>query len=404
MSVKNKKKLVICVIFLFIFIFFVSFIFLKYRQISIYDNKVFYNVYLGNYKLQGVKLSNIDNVIFKYSDKILSKKIKFVINNKTYTYCYRDLGLSIDTNKIKEDIISYQSDLSFIDKFIIISKKKKKVFNYNFDYDKDKIYLFVNNLKKLFDVNLENGHFVVDDNHDVKYEVGIDSFSLNVDDSYNEIINNINKKKVINLVGSSEKASNNDSYKLIDTKVSSFSTEFDPYIVRATNLKTGLSYINGAIIEPGEIFSFYKYAGPYNKEGYVFYYEYVGNGVCQIATTIYNTALLGGLEIVKRYPHDKKSTYVPGGLDATVASYSNGWNVDFQFKNTYKYPIYVSAYAIGGTAYVDFWSNSDAKEGKTYSTESVQIGFNSYRTFLHTYMNNVEINVSQIAATWYTKY
>ena len=80
------------------------------------------------------------------------------------------------------------------------------------------------------------------------------------------------------------------------------------------------------------MFSFYKYAGPYNRKGYVFYYEYVGNGVCQIATTIYNTALLGGLEIVRRYPHAALPVYVPGGLDATVASYANGGYVDFQFK------------------------------------------------------------------------
>ena len=154
---------------------------------------------------------------------------------------------------------------------------------------------------------------------------------------------------------------------------------------------------------PGEVFSFYKYAGPYNKSGYVFYYEFVGNGVCQIATTVYNAALLGGLEIVKRYPHAAKSPYVPGGLDATVASYSSGWNVDFQFKNTYSYPIYISAYAIGGEAHVDFWSNKDAMGGKTYSTESVQIGTRGYTTYLHTYQNGVEISREKIATTWYSE-
>lgn len=31
-----------------------------------------------------------------------------------------------------------------------------------------------------------------------------------------------------------------------------------------------LSHIDGVVIEPGEVFSFYKYAGPYNRKGYVF--------------------------------------------------------------------------------------------------------------------------------------
>ena len=82
---------------------------------------------------------------------------------------------------------------------------------------------------------------------------------------------------------------------------SSFMTKFNVWEgTRPTNLRTALNYINGAVVEPGEVFSYYKYAGPYNKKGYVFYYEFVGNGVCQIATTVYDAALLGGLEIVKR--------------------------------------------------------------------------------------------------------
>ena len=118
---------------------------------------------------------------------------------------------------------------------------------------------------------------------------------------------------------------------------------------------------------------------------------------------LYNAALLGGLEIVKRYPHAAKSVYVDGGLDATVASYASGWHVDFQFKNTYDYPIYISAYANGGEAHVDFWSNSKAKKGKTYTTESVKIGTRGYRTFLHTYQDGVWLEKKKITDTWYSK-
>ena len=205
----------------------------------------------------------------------------------------------------------------------------------------------------------------------------------------------------INLIVDNSSVNNHKEYESIDTKVSSFNTTFDPYISRATNLRTALNYIDGAIIEPGETFSFYKYAGPYNKKGYVFYYEFVGNGVCQIATTTYNAALLAGLEITKRYQHEYIAPYVPGGLDATVASYAGGGYIDMSFKNTYKYPIYISAYYIGNKAYVEIWSNSDAKEGKTYETESVKIGANSYVTYLHVYKDGKEIEKKKIANSWY---
>ena len=199
-------------------------------------------------------------------------------------------------------------------------------------------------------------------------------------------------------------SNNNSSYETIDTMTSSFSTVFMPNTyLRNINLNTALGYINGVVVEPGEIFSYCKYAGPFNKAGYVFYYEFVGHGVCQIATTTYNAALLGGLEIVKRYPHDKKSLYVDGGLDATVASYSSGWCVDMQFKNTYDYPIYIKAFSYDGVAYVEFWSNSNAKKGREYSTSSQQIGYRGYRSFLHTYENGQEIDVHEIETTWYLK-
>ena len=162
-----------------------------------------------------------------------------------------------------------------------------------------------------------------------------------------------------------------------------------------------LSLINGTVVEPGEVFSYCDTAGPFTRYGYVFYYEFVGNGVCQIATTTYNAALLGGLEIVKRYPHAKKSLYVAGGLDATVASYSSGWCVDMQFRNTYKYPIYIKAWSYDGVAYVEFWSNHDAKEGYEYSTSSVQIGQRGYRSYLHKWKDGEEVDVSLIDTTWY---
>ena len=62
-----------------------------------------------------------------------------------------------------------------------------------------------------------------------------------------------------------------------------------------------------------------------------------------------------------------------------------------------------TAYSNGGTATVEFWSNANAKEGKTYATESVQIGARGYKSYRHTYENGVETNVEEIATTWYIK-
>ena len=95
--------------------------------------------------------------------------------------------------------------------------------------------------------------------------------------------------------------------------------------------------------------------------------------------------------------------YVDGGLDATVASYSSGWCVDMQFKNIYNYPIYIKAYSSGGQAHVEFWSNHDAKGGLDYTTSSSKIGVRGYKSYLHTWKDGQEIDVKEIATTWYTE-
>lgn len=403
---KRKVKLILLIIILSVVVVsYLSVLVYNFFKVKEYSDYVLPNSYLQGYKIDDYSFNELSDEIEELSNEVMKETVVLVCNGKEYEYSLSELGFSLDGDKIVNNIINHQKSLNYNQKVSLLYNDSRKVYTYKFKCDENVLKSFLNDLKSQVDTALVNGYFEVS-NDSVRYIQGTDSFSLDVSESLNVIVSSVNEDNLNNrfeLVGTSEKAVNNDSYKLIDTKVSSFSTEFNPWISRATNLKTGLSYINGAIVEPGEVFSFYKYAGPYNKKGYVFYYEFVGNGVCQIATTTYNTALLGGLEIVKRYPHAKKSVYVPGGLDATVASYSSGWNVDFQFRNTYKYPIYISAYAVGGKAYVEFWSNSDAKEGKTYETESVQIGTRGYTTYLYTYQDGVQVDKSKIATTWYTE-
>ncbi len=401
----KNKKIIIVIISMFIFAF-LCLVGYNLYLVKKFDNQIFNNTYVDKFDLTNYDFSHAEKKIDFCSEYLLSKKIKLKINGNNYIYTLKDLGFGVDSKKTISQIKSYQDKLSFSDKINIINKKTKKNFYVYYSVDDNKLNEFLNSVKNSFDVVAANSYF--DTSEGVKYIKGSDGFSLNVSNSLN-VINSYFKKPIknnasIELIGDIIKSNYNESYASIDTMTSSFVTNFNPWVTaRATNLRVALNYINGAIIEPGEIFSYYKYAGPYDKAGYVFYYEFVGNGVCQIATTTYNAALLGGLEIVKRYPHAKKSVYVPGGLDATVASYSSGWNVDMQWKNTYEYPIYIKAYSVGGEAHVEFWSNSNAKEGKTYTTESVWLHGRGYKTYLHTFKDGVEINKSLIATTWYSE-
>jgi vancomycin resistance protein YoaR len=106
------------------------------------------------------------------------------------------------------------------------------------------------------------------------------------------------------------------------------------------------------IILPGESFSMNKALGPRTHEnGYkeapiIFKNELVpgtGGGVCQVSSTLYNTVLLAGLDVIEREHHSMTLSYISPGRDATITEDS----IDFRFVNNLDYPICLHA-AVNG--------------------------------------------------------
>ena len=387
----NKDKFSILRIIVFILIFlFVVFCFVNLILYYTYKNVVLPNSYIEELKISNYSYEEVEKKIKFNSSDILSKEIILNINSVDYKYKLKDLGLSIDISKTISNIKDLQNKYKYSEILHELNNKKSKVYKYYFKLDEAVFNDLLKELEKTVNVKRVDGFF--DTSVGVKYNTGTNGYKLNVEKSldafYKAIDGDIDNK--VDLIGDVDPAVYNESYKSIDTMTSYYVTTFNVYEgTRPINLKAGVNFVNGAIIPAGGVFSFYDYAGPYNREGYVFYYEFVGNGVCQVATTVYDAALHGGLEILKRYNHAKKSVYVPGGLDATVSSHSSGWYVDMSFKNTYEYPIYINAYIHENEIHVEFWSNSKAKGGKSYTTESVALGGRCYNAYLHVYQDGI---------------
>ena len=399
----NNDKFFVLRIILFILVFlFLIFCLLNIILFCTYKNVVLPNSYIDKLNISNYSYKKVEKKITFNKNIILSRNINLKINSIDYKYSLKDLGVSINVTKTINNIKNKQNKYKYSEIIYEINNKKNKYYEYYYDVDKKLLKDYLNELVVTVNKDRVDGHF--DTTEGVKYFAGINGFKLDVDKSIDIICNALAEGNLdnIELVGTLDPANYNQNYTTIDTLVSSYVTYFNVYEgTRPINLNTGVNYINGAIVEAGEVFSFYNYAGPYNKDGYVFYYEFVGNGVCQVATTVYNSALLGGLEIVKRSNHAKKSTYVPGALDATVASYSSGWHVDFSFKNTYSYPIYIKSYIVGNEIHVEFWSNSNAKGNRTYTTESVALGGMCYNAYLHVFENGNWVEKRFINKTCY---
>jgi vancomycin resistance protein YoaR len=136
--------------------------------------------------------------------------------------------------------------------------------------------------------------------------------------------------------------------------LASFETDFSKKPrSRVPNIMTAARYLNGFIIGPGEVFSFNHVVGPRTEErGFrnapVIVADELepglGGGVCQVASTVFAAAMLGGLEIVERRSHSRPSGYAPLGLDATVI-YPE---VDLRLRNPYDTPLMLHAFLPNG--------------------------------------------------------
>ena len=111
------------------------------------------------------------------------------------------------------------------------------------------------------------------------------------------------------------------------------------------NAALAAAVLNGVVIRPGQVFSFNGLVGARDSDkGYVeapmidqdgTLLDVPGGGICQLATTIYNAALMAGMKIVERHPHSRSVRYVPPGRDATIVS----WRKDLKFMNPHDVPL-----------------------------------------------------------------
>jgi vancomycin resistance protein YoaR len=142
---------------------------------------------------------------------------------------------------------------------------------------------------------------------------------------------------------------------------------------RIRNIALAASKFHGAVIPPGEVFSFNDYLGPVTKEnGYdeslIIFGDRttvgIGGGVCQVSTTAFRTAFLGGFEIVERWAHGYRVGWyeidsVPG-LDATIYTP----DIDFKFRNDTDHYLLIQTKTDmeAGTLTFQFYGTSPGRE------------------------------------------
>ena len=157
--------------------------------------------------------------------------------------------------------------------------------------------------------------------------------------------------------------------------ISSYTTYFNAEEKgRSNNIAVAASLIDNVVVQAYGEFSFNQTVGRRTEEAgfenakIIINGEYalgVGGGVCQVSTTLYNSALKSGLEVLEYHPHSLRVNYVPPSRDAMVSSQS-----DLKLFNAHAYAVRLRATVREGSVRVAFYGKN---EGDRYEITSVTL-------------------------------
>lgn len=174
------------------------------------------------------------------------------------------------------------------------------------------------------------------------------------------------------------------------SEVSSFTTEYvnsSSTKNRRHNIHHAADIIDGSIVQSGGgTWSFNERVGECTTEagflgaGAIVNGEYddaVGGGICQVATTVFNSVYEGGYPVLRRYNHSLYIASYPTGRDAAIAYpeldliWRNDSTSDVLMRCSYTdSSLTVSLYSVD-QGYVVTSTTGDWSEGEHYSTKTV---------------------------------
>lgn len=190
-------------------------------------------------------------------------------------------------------------------------------------------------------------------------ETTIENQDTKTEDNKNKIDENNNTNNATPIV-QEKKEQISTTTQPTESQIATYTTTlYDKEQTRIENINLAISKLNGVIIENGNEFSFNNTIGPMDESngfkkatGFDSNGKKIkisGGGICQISSTLYNSALIAGFEITERHPHSRRVYYVPKDKDATIFYGS----LDLKFINNSGYKVRIDASATDSTVTIN---------------------------------------------------
>ena len=342
----------------------------NFNKNYLYNNTIAKNIFI-----QGIDVSNKTKeeakklVLEEYEPKDIILKY----NDQGYKIKPQDIDLKYDLDKIVKEAFNYTRSNSYFEnvKRYISLMSNKMDLTITSSYNETKLSEAINKIEEDINVKVVDAKVSISNSGVISYSPSTTGKELDLVNTKESIYNMINSKKFgeIDLkVDTKNPNLTTEQARGVNTLLGEFKTTFSTNNTnRVENIKISSQRINNILLMPGEEFSYNNLTGRRTKaNGYkdapvIMNGELtddVGGGVCQVSTTIFNTAMYSGMNITTRANHSLKSSYVPVGQDAMV---NDGWS-DFKFKNPYNHPVYVKTVVDNGSVTCRIYGNNSDKK------------------------------------------
>lgn len=338
----------------FLIISFVLFYFqLRYQQ-SIYPGVFIDKIYVGEKTPAQAKA-----ILEKSNAAVEDIQFIFVYKDNVATVSARELGVSYNTDLLIKQAFSLGRTRDIFTNFYLIfnSYINGTYLVESYNYSNDILKTHLKDITALINTPAIDALFTVENNRVVAFRESADGRSIDfekLDKTLHAMIPELLSQKeqvkrekitlsvpikVLKPTTTTDEANNFGIVELIGIGTSEYAHSIPN---RVYNVALATSRINGALVAPGEDFSFNKTLGDVSKfTGYKEAYVITngktvlgdGGGVCQVSTTLFRAALNAGLPITERHAHAYRVGYYeqdsPPGIDATIYTPT----VDLKFKN-----------------------------------------------------------------------
>jgi len=338
---------------LFGFFFFTSFLYITYRQA--YGHVIYQGVLINGVDFGGKTKNDIKEYFNEKNKHIQNTEITITEKDLIATVSAKQIGFEFDADLLSEQAFTIGRSNNFFSDISLMLQAYMQGVNLSpaYHYDEKKLDDAIKPLQEKIDIEPVDALFNFENGRVTAFQLSRDGKLIDAETLKKMIISrmsegNINSTqkykilipiKIIKPKVTTESVNKMGIKELIGSGTSLF---FHSIENRIYNLGLASSRVNGALVAPGETFSFTKTIGDVTaltgyKQAYVIENGKTvlgdGGGVCQVSTTLFRAVLNAGLPVIERHPHAYRVGYYeedsPPGVDA--ATYYP--TVDLKFRN-----------------------------------------------------------------------